>query len=102
MATYNLTSAFTASISKITLNTFAAYYLEAVVASTTAPTVIPTFTKDMAALVLFGFSIESKCFVPSIFNATCGEAERLAREQLDAARIMNLGAIVRSIRMTDL
>ena len=61
-------------------------------ATTTAPIVTPTFARDIVALVFAGVSIESYGQGASIFNATCGGACKLAAEQLNAARVWDLGA----------
>ena len=68
-----------------------AHCLEAETATTASPIVTPTFAQDIGALVFASVSIESYGQGASIFNAACGGAEKLAEEQLNAARAWDLG-----------
>ena len=76
--------------------------LEAGAATTTAPIVTPTFAQDIGALVFAGVSIESYSQGASIFNATYGGAGKLAAEQLNAARVGDLGASASTMSVADL
>jgi hypothetical protein len=83
-------------------NAFVARCLEAGAATTTAPIVTPTFARDIGALVFAGVSIECYGQGASIFNAACGGAGKLAAEQLNAARVWDLGASASAMSVADL
>ena len=83
-------------------NVFVTRCLEAGAAITTAPTVTPTFARDIESLVFAGVSIESYGQGASIFNAACGGAGKLAEEQLNAARAWDLGANASTMSVADL
>ena len=83
-------------------NAFVACCLEAGAATTTAPTVSPTFAQDIGSLVFAGVSIESYGQGASIFSVAGGGAGKLAEEQLNAAQAWDLGASASTMSMSDL
>ena len=76
--------------------------LEAGAATTTTPTVTPTFAQDIGSLVFAGVSIESYGQGASIFSVAGGGAGKLAEEQLNAARAWDLGASASTMSVADL
>ena len=62
----------------------------------------PTFARDIGALVFASVSTESYSQGASIFNAACGGAGKLAEEQLNAARVWDLGASASTMSVTNL
>ena len=83
-------------------NAFVVCSLEAGAATTTAPIVTPAFALDIGAVVFAGVSIESYGQGASIFSAASGGAEKLAEEQLNAARAWDLGASASTMSVADL
>jgi hypothetical protein len=91
-----------AQVRIILQNVFVAPCIEAGVATTTIPIVTPTFAQDIGALVSASVSIESYGQGASIFNAACGEAGKLAAEQLNATRAWDLGTSASTMSVADL
>ena len=70
--------------------------------NTTVLIVTPAFSQDSGSLVFAGMSIESYSQGASIFSVAGGGAEKLAEEQLNAARAWDLDAIASTTSMADL